>query len=139
MLPKHNAAPPPPPIGELRVDNLAADLEHPAGSVEVPPRKILLVGTAWAWMYIGDVDYFTVFDSHPFVRALADPQKAVAWLRDNHVRYVLVNWSEVDRLRGTYGFDPAVTRESIAALVPAGVQEVPTEMGPNVTILRVAE
>jgi hypothetical protein len=58
------------------------------------------------------------------------------------VQYVVVNWSEVDRLRASYGFDPAVTRESIAALVPGGgggVEEMHTQLGANVTVLRVAE
>ena len=145
MLPQHNAAPPPaPPIGELftQVYNMAEVIEHPDGSVEIPPQKILFVGESRAWKYIGDVDYFTVFDNHPFVQALEDPKKAVAWLRTNHVQYVVVNWSEVDRLRASYGFDPAVTRESIAALVPGGgggVEEMHTQLGANVTVLRVAE
>jgi hypothetical protein len=130
-----------PPVGELfsRVFNLAQVLEHPKGDVLVPPRKVLLIGEDWAWLYEGEVDYFTTFDSHPFVLALADPKRAVAWLRENHVRYVVVNWLEIERLRKTYGFAPAVTRESIAALVEAGAEEVRQQLLPNKTILRVPE
>jgi hypothetical protein len=141
MVPPRTAAPPAPPIGELftRVVNLAQALEHPEGGVVVPPRQVLLVGEDWAWLYEGDVDYFTTFDSHPFARLLGDPPRALAWLREHHVRYVVVNWSEVQRLRGTYGFDAAVTREAVAALVSAGAEDTQQQIWPNKTILRIGE
>jgi hypothetical protein len=118
--------------------NLAQAVEHPAGDVAVAPPKVLLVGDARAWLYEGDVDYFTTFDSHPFIRLLGDPARALAWLRDHQVRYVVVNWSEVQRLRNTYGFEAAVTREAISALVKAGAEETPQQIK-DLTILRIGE
>ena len=141
MVPPRTAAPPEPPIGELfsRVVNLAQALEDPDGTVMVPPPKVLLLGEARAWFYTGDVEYFTTFDSHPFLRELADPKRALVWLHDNRVRYLLVNWSEVQRLRNTYGFDPAVTRDAITALVTAGAEDTHQQAPPAITILRIRE
>ena len=134
---------PNPPIGNAfaEVFNLAAAVERPNdATADTPPAKTLLVGEARAWRYIGDVDYFTVFDSHPFVEALhAGPDKGAAWLKQNHIRYVLFNWAEIERLRKSYGFDALMTPEIIPGLEKAGIQDTHAQSGAPLTILRVPE
>jgi len=63
----------------------------------------------------------------------------MAWLKANGVRYVVVSWSEVDRLRKTYGFDADVTREAMAALEKAGLTDTHAGDAAGWQILRVGE
>jgi hypothetical protein len=78
----------------------------------VAPEKVLLLGDAKAWLFVGPVEYYTVFDTNPPLELLGkDPRGLTAWLRGRGVKYVWVNWSELARLNETYGLDLEVPRE----------------------------
>jgi len=69
--------------------------------------KILLVGEARAFYFRRDVDYQVVFNRNPFVEAVrhtSSDEAIVDWLRAQGYTHVLVNWLEIERLRGSYGF-----------------------------------
>jgi hypothetical protein len=140
------------PIGDLfsRQVNVAAMAwvaAHPGAEMreEPPPEKVLLVGDATAWHYPGEgatgVVYSTVFNRSPLSEALAqkDPAVMLHLLQERRIHFVLINWSEVDRLRKTYGFDPAITPDALGRLKQAGLVEIPLEaLGlPGLTLLRV--
>jgi hypothetical protein len=104
------------PIGELffGMNNVAAAVENRGRATAEPvePEKVLLLGEARAWLFVGPVEYYTVFDTNePLELLRQDPQKLAAWLRERGVKYVWVNWSELARLNDTYGLDLEVPRE----------------------------
>ncbi len=74
--------------------------------------KILLVGDARAFYFQRTVDYRVVFNRSPFVeavRAALSDADIIEWLRSQGFTHVLVHWSEVRRLAGTYGFAREIT------------------------------
>ncbi|HEY4328765.1 MAG TPA: hypothetical protein VGN88_03445 [Phycisphaerae bacterium] len=141
--PRENPATMVSPIGDpfFRALNIAAMVQHPDAKMDTPspPAKVLLVGTATAWQFIGDVEYATVFDVQPFAQVLSDPAQALGWLRERHIRYVVIDWREISRLAATYGFDPRITPEAVAKLAAAGVEDVHFSADNSVTVLRVPE
>ena len=73
--------------------------------------RVLLVGEARAFYFGRSVDYHIVFNRNPFaevVRGADDVGEIIRWLRESGYDYVLVNWSEVERLSATYGFAPEI-------------------------------
>jgi len=69
--------------------------------------KLLLIGDAKAYYIEREADYCVVFNRNPFVeaiRAAKSPADIMQWLRARNYTHILVNWSEVARLRATYGF-----------------------------------
>ncbi len=90
--------------------------------------KVYLVGLATPLFYNQPVIYNTVFDHNPLAQALSSggPAEGIRMLREKHVRYVVVSWSEIDRLRRTYGYPDAITRESFEKLTRAGLRQMPT-------------
>jgi len=132
------------PIGELfgRMLNVAAEVKRPANAKEaatIKPEKVLLVGDATAWRFVGPVEYCTVFDTNRFAQTLrtGDPHKTLAWLQEEGIRYIWIDGMEVERLRRTYGFDDAVTKEAIARLKEVGIEDTEAVEGTGITILRV--
>jgi hypothetical protein len=142
--------PPPQPIGQLfenqvNVALLARpDLLHggPLDPASIPdPETVLLVGDATAWRYAGRADqvrYSTVFNRNLLSAVLAEPAPParLALLHKEGIRFILINWSEIDRLRRTYGFDPAITPDAVKTLAAAGLKEIPTD-APGLTLLEV--
>jgi hypothetical protein len=129
------------PIGILLGRNLVAEFE---GMGELPERQqphgtVLLVGDAAPLWYEGTVVYNTVFDRNELAEQLraGGAVGAVKWLRERGVNYVVVNWPEVERLRGTYGFDEAITPAAIDGLIQAGLEVVPAPGWKGVVVLRV--
>ena len=137
---RHQASPPP-PIGELftRVVNVAAAIEKPAPGGAMPEGKILLVGNAAPLFWEGESVYNTTFDDNRLGDALraGGPAGAAQWLRERGFNYVVIDWAEVKRLRGTYGFDGAITPEAVAAIVRAGIRRVEADVPGNIEILQV--
>ena len=74
--------------------------------------NVLLVGEARTFELTVPCEYAVVFNRHPLADAaqtLNDPQAIIGWLRERGTTHVYVNWSEMARLRRTYGFYPEVT------------------------------
>lgn len=91
--------------------------------------KWLLVGEARAFYVRVPCDYTVPFNYNPFFANIVAGTSAIEiarWLRENRYTNVLVQWSEVRRIAGTYGFNPPMTedrlREAMAALADHGVK-----------------
>ena len=136
------------PIGvfapKLNLAGIARLAQRPGAqdADQVPPETSLLVGTATAWRYAGgpgQVVYNTVFDHNLLGDALRDggPAGAVAMLRRRGIRFILIQWPEVERLRRTYGYDEAITPDAVAGLKAAGLAEIPLQGADGMTLLQV--
>ncbi|MCG3129054.1 MAG: hypothetical protein CHACPFDD_03963 [Phycisphaerae bacterium] len=99
---------------------------HWIARITPPDSNIWMVGDAAPFYVPRRLHYSVVFNRDPWIEyaAAADAPGAVAWLRERGVTHVLFAWSEIDRLRRTYGFSPIVTREWVAALETAGLRRV---------------
>lgn len=88
--------------------------------------SIWMVGDAAPFYVTRRLHYSVVFNRDPWIEyaAAADPRQCVDWLAARGVTHVLFAWSEIERLRRTYGFSPLVTREWVAALEAAGLRAV---------------
>lgn len=85
---------------------------------------ILLVGEARPFYMLRNTTYAVVFNRSPFADLLesgASDGEVIDWLRENGITHVLVNWREVLRLRGSYGFSSAVTPDRFEALQRSGL------------------
>ncbi|HEY3243744.1 MAG TPA: hypothetical protein VGM03_10370, partial [Phycisphaerae bacterium] len=117
---------------ELFTSGQAAGFEHLALiNRELPPdMHILMLGDAKAFYFQRPVDYCVVFNRNPFVetvRSSRSPQEIVDWLRRQGYTHVLVNWSEIARLRrSAYGFPPEIQPQLFTDLIPAGLRHVKT-------------
>ncbi len=93
-----------------------------------PDAHILMLGDARAFYFQRRVDYCVVFSRNPFVDAVRNartPQDIIKWLRDRGYTNVLINWSEVRRLRHSrYGFPDVITPDRFAALETAGLKPI---------------
>jgi len=91
------------------------------------PARILLVGEARAYYFEREVDCRVVFNAQPFaevVKAAKNDDEILAWLRDRGFTHVLVHWSEIQRLAGTYGFPGEITLALFERLERAGLSPV---------------
>ncbi len=87
------------------------------------PAKILMVGDAKAYYIRREVDYCVVFNQSDFAKIiLTNTDEAIVnWLRENSYTHVLVNWSEILRLRKSYGFAEEITHSLFERLLPHGL------------------
>ncbi|MEZ6084911.1 MAG: hypothetical protein R3E58_13500 [Phycisphaerae bacterium] len=72
-------------------------------------------------------DYCVVFNRNPFAEAVEDassPEAVSDWLRKRGYTHVLVHYSEMQRLRGSYGFWESITPSLFEQLVDAGLKGV---------------
>lgn len=110
-----------------------------AGDVEAflsPEAQPLnaLPADAYVWIIGGATPFYTltknhytvVFSRDPWLEfaQTADADAAVAWLRERGVTHVQFAWSEITRLRRTYGFAELVTPDWAAQLAAAGMTVV---------------
>jgi len=104
--------------------------------------RILMVGDAKAFYFRRQVDYCVVFNRSPFVTVLesgAGPTDVVSWMARRGYTHVLVNWSEIERLRSSrYGFPSVVTRDLFEHLTSAGLRRT-HEFSSNATGIPYAE
>jgi len=83
--------------------------ELPAGS------KLMLVGDAKAFYFPTGTVYATAFDEHPLAEWIEQglsPDQIRAELRGEGITHVWVDWYEIARLAGTYGY-PASLRSDL--------------------------
>jgi hypothetical protein len=116
---------------------LSALVGQTAVFVEGQPLTRELDADAYAWLvgeaavfYIDRQIHYTVpFSRDPWLEfaATADARQCLNWLRDQRVSHVVFSWSEIDRLRRTYGFSSVVTHTWVARLEQAGLQRVKTQ------------
>ncbi len=93
---------------------------------QLPPEaKILLVGEARGFYFQRAVDYCVVFNRNPFievVQAARADGEIIAWMHDQGYTHILVNWSEIRRLRGSrYGFARGVNADLFDRLTGHGL------------------
>jgi 4-amino-4-deoxy-L-arabinose transferase-like glycosyltransferase len=101
-----------------------------------------LPADAYAWL-VGDaavfyverrIHYTVAFSRDPWLERAATgstPQECLDWLRAQNVSHVVFNWSEIERLRSTYGFAESVTPRWVTHLAQAGLQRVELETPPT--------
>jgi hypothetical protein len=80
----------------------------PAGS------RIMLVGEARGFYYPPGTIYATAFDAQPLAAMIDDglsPSQIMERLRQMGVTHIWVNWGEIWRLAGTYGFPRSLSAE----------------------------
>lgn len=120
----------------LLVDSLAAPDgqmpgwpgDHAINALE-PTTKTYLVADNQSLLYIRrPIVYHTPFDPSPLgemIRAAdGEPGEVNRRLRDRGITHVWINWSELERLHATYGYDAAVTRDALEALIDSGWRRV---------------
>jgi len=97
---------------------------HPLNALPEDAR-IWLVGDAAVFYVERPTHYTVVFSRDPWIEFAAGgarPRECVAWLAQRGVTHVAFGWSEIRRLRKTYGFAEIVTPEWVEQLVAAGLR-----------------
>lgn len=92
-----------------------------------PNAYVWLVGDAAVFYVRPHMHYTVPFSRDPWLEyalAGAHPEECVDWLRTQKVTHVVFSWSEIRRLRRTYGFSPVVTPEWVAELAACGLRRV---------------
>jgi hypothetical protein len=104
----------------LEANPINATLAQSAGLV-------WLVGEARAFYITCPVHYTVVFNRDPWLEfcAGAEPGACVDWLRTRGATHVVLSWTEIERLRSSYGFSPLVTHQWAARLAAAGLRAGP--------------
>lgn len=91
---------------------------------------VVLIGEAKVFDFAAPILYATCFDEHPAEDWFRNrsPDAVRQALEAADVRFVLINWNEIDRYRspGNYGFSSWPTRTDIEKLVEEGVLETLT-------------
>ncbi len=89
-----------------------------------PDSRTLIVADATVFYIRRPISYHSAFDPDPLgalIRASQDDApKVTARLKAMGFTNVWVNWSELDRLHRTYGYDPDVTARSVSSLAQRG-------------------
>ncbi len=115
--------------------------EQPLNRVLPPDAYVWLIGEARVFYVRPRVHYTVVFNRDPWLAyaETATPEQAVAWLRTQNVTHVVFCWSEITRLRATYGFSPLVTPIWAESLAGAGLRrlEVPELAAADVAVYAV--
>lgn len=89
-----------------------------------PGDVVLATGDAEMFYLQPPVLYHTCFDDSPLQPLVGmTATEKHKWLEERDIRWVYVNWSEIERFRspGNYGFPPEVTRELFTEMVDQGV------------------
>ena len=84
--------------------------------------RVLLVGDAKAFYIQRPVEYCVTFNRSPFFERIAAGESTdslLAWLVQRGYSHVVINWSELSRLAGTYGLSPDITPTRIEGMIGA--------------------
>jgi hypothetical protein len=97
-------------------------------------QRVLCIGEAAVFDLEMPVYYHTCFDDCLLVNWMADKSAAERkqWLRDRHIAFVYVDFSEIARYQtpGNYGFDPRFSRALLDELVQQRVLAPPLHDAP---------
>lgn len=124
-----------PLLGDSRIlvtmNHLRADVDARQGARRIPEHlhyvnermkptdKLLVVGDAAVFDYEPAIDYATTFDQSQLT-AITSHQPPEQWQAAFHRHgwtHLLIHWGEIERLRSTYGFDEAITKQLVEQLV----------------------
>lgn len=111
---------------EYFLKGLGGGHEHLAVINEMPESAhVLMVGDAKAFYFRRRVDYRVVFNRNPFVEAVRtapDASAVMDWIIAEGYTHVLVNWSEIARLRRSrYDFPHEIQPAFFEALTADGL------------------
>lgn len=89
-------------------------------------RRVLIVADARRFYLERGADYCVVFNRNPFAEAAErlTPMELTNWLRERGYDYVYVDWTEMRRLRSTYGFWPSIDERLFEQLSAVGVTPI---------------
>ena len=96
-------------------------------AVQEEDAHVWLIGNAAVFYLTPRIHYTVVFNRDPWIEFAAGgatAEECVAWLHTRNVTHVVFSWSEIERLRPTYGFSPIVTRQWVHQLEQAGLRRV---------------
>lgn len=105
--------------GDLPIENLGDSVVWAGVNETAPaPESLLLVGDATPIYLRRPVVYATVWDTHPLAEAMrAHPEDPAAWTAELHaagIRWVLISFSELERLAASAWSDPNLTPGAVA-------------------------
>jgi len=104
---------------------------HYLNQAPPPGACVWIVGDAAVFYVTRRMHYTVVFSRDPWLEYAAgdaDPAACVEWLRTRGITHVLFSWSEIERLRRTYGFNPVVSREWVGQLSGAGLRRTGADL-----------
>jgi hypothetical protein len=104
---------------------------HYLNQATPPGACVWIVGDAAVFYVTRRMHYTVVFSRDPWLEYAAgdaDPAACVEWLRTRGITHVLFSWSEIERLRRTYGFNPVVSREWVGQLSGAGLRRTGADL-----------
>ncbi len=101
-----------------------------------PQSRIYLEGFDAPLYVRGHILYNTVFNRNRLARYYAahGAKATIDWLQQNHVRLLVLDWSEIARLRRTYGFNKVVTPHMAEALLQYGLRPLDAKLVPDMSI-----
>jgi hypothetical protein len=104
-----------------------------------PQSRIYLEGFDAPLYVHGHIIYNTVFNRNRLARYYAahGADATIHWLQSKHVRLVVFDWSEIARLRHTYGFNKVVTPRMAEALVKSGLRPIDAKLAAAISIFAV--
>lgn len=85
---------------------------HPVNQATPADAKVWLIGDAAVFYVDRPMRYTVVFNRDALLDKVASslPADRLAIIHAAGITHVVINWSEINRLRDTYGFDQRVTR-----------------------------
>jgi hypothetical protein len=99
----------------------------------------MLVGESRTFYLLTPCDYAVVFSRHPLADAVARnsaPDAVVSWLRQQEITHLLADWSEMSRLRTTYGFYADLDDDLFDRLEKTGLTRVAEWQTPSATLYK---
>jgi hypothetical protein len=129
------------PLADLPGQTELFAQSHPLRQFLPAGARVWSVGDAAAFYAPPEAHYTVAFNRDPWLdyARTATAEQAVAWLRTQRVTHLVFSWTEIERLRGTYGFPDWVTPAWVQRLQPAGLRPValPDELARGIAVYEV--